>query len=204
MTNYEKMLNGELYSCDDKEIYRYYLEKCEFLDKFNATKFSDNKTREELIRGIFKKVGKNPVINKPFMCDYGRHISIGDNFYANFDCIILDVNDVEIGDNVFFAPRVCVYTAGHPIDKDVRNSGLEYGYKVKIGNSCWIGGNTVINPGVTIGDNVVIGSNSVVTKDIPSNVIAVGNPCKVIRQITQEDKIKWEEQRNKYYANLAK
>lgn len=139
------------------------------------------------------------MINKPFYCDYGCHISIGDNFYANFDCIFLDVNRITIGNNVFLAPRVSIYTAGHPIDKDVRNTGLEYGYEVKIGNDVWIGGNTVINPGVTIGDDVVIGSNSVVTKSIPSGVVAGGNPCRIIRKITEEDKLYWEKQAKDFY-----
>ncbi|MDE7100247.1 MAG: hypothetical protein K2O05_00150, partial [Anaeroplasmataceae bacterium] len=106
---------------------------------------------------------------------------------------------ITIGNNVFLAPRVSIYTAGHPIDKDVRNTGLEYGYEVKIGNDVWIGGNTVINPGVTIGDNVVIGSNSVVTKSIPSGVVAGGNPCRVIRKITKEDKLYWEKQAKDFY-----
>lgn len=200
MTQYERMKQGKLYSClvpDEKreEIRRRQLK---FLDAFNATAFGDYAERERLVRGLFKHVGSGVCINKPFYCDYGCHISVGDNFYANFDCIILDVNDVEIGNNVFFAPRVCVYTAGHPIDKDVRNRLLEYGWKVKIGNDVWVGGNTVINPGVTIGDNVVIGSNSVVTKDVPSNCVAAGNPCRVVRQITQKDRELWLAQANDF------
>ena len=109
---------------------------------------------------------------------------------------------MDIGDNVFFAPRVCIYTAGHPIDAEIRNVGLEFGKPVKIGNNVWVGGSTVINPGVTIGDNVVIGSGSVVTKDIPDNVIAVGNPCKVLRKITEEDRIYWQKQKEEYYNDL--
>ncbi len=204
MSQFDRMLEGKLYSCEIKDSKREEMNrnKIEFLDKFNSTSYGDYKAREELVRGLFKKVGKNICINKPFHCDYGSNISVGDNFYANFDCIILDVNTVEIGDNVFFAPRVSVYTAGHPIDKDVRNKMLEYGYKVKIGNDVWVGGNTVINPGVTIGDNVVIGSNSVVTKDIPSNCVAAGNPCRVIREITERDKEYWEKQAEDFYNSL--
>ena len=178
------------------------INRIKFLNKFNATDFGDFKKREKLIRKYFKSAGKNAVVNKPFFCDYGANITIGDNFYANFDCIILDVNSVEIGNNVFLAPRVCIYTAGHPIDKDVRAEMLEYGYKVKIGNDVWIGGNTVINPGVTIGDNVVIGSNSVVTKDIPSNCVACGNPCRVIREITEQDSKFWRAQAEDYYNEI--
>lgn len=116
--------------------------------------------------------GRNPGIHPSFHCDYGFPIRAGDNFYANYDCIILDVCPVTIGDNVMFGPRVCIYTAGHPLDAEIRATGIEFGKPVTIGNNVWIGGNTVINPGVTIGSNVVIGSGSVVTKDIPANVIA--------------------------------
>ncbi len=206
MSQVKRMLSGKLYCCavPDKEREEMYERRVKFMDEFNATGYGDFKTREKLVRDIFKHVGSNVMINKPFLCDYGCNISVGDNFYANFDCIILDVNEVEIGNNVMFAPRVCVYTAGHPIDKDVRNALLEYGYKVKIGNDVWVGGNTVINPGVTIGDNVVIGSNSVVTKDIPSNCVAAGNPCRVIRKITDDDKRFWEEQALDFYNDSKK
>lgn len=204
MSQYERMLQGKLYNSTvvDKKLEEMFDKRSRIMDEFNATGFGDFKTREKLVRELFKRVGKNVVINKPFYCDYGCNISVGDNFYANFNCVILDVNEVEIGDNVFFAPGVSVYTAGHPIDKDVRNAQLEYGYKVKIGNDVWIGGNTVINPGVTIGDNVVIGSGSVVTKDVPSNCVAAGNPCRVLRPITQADKEYWEQQAKDYYDNL--
>lgn len=153
---------------------------------------------------MFGKVGENICINKPFRCDYGINIEIGDNFYANFDCIILDVNKVIIGNNVLFAPRVSIYTAGHPIDKDVRNKMLEFGKQVIIGNDVWIGGNVIINPGVKIGNNVVIGSGSVVVKDIPSNVVAAGNPCKVIREITDLDKEYWSKLNDEYDREILK
>lgn len=149
-------------------------------------------------------LAKTVLSTNRFFCDYGCNISIGDNFYANYDCIMLDVNKITIGDNVFMAPRVCVYTAGHPIDKDVRNAQLEYGYSVTIGNDVWIGGNTVINPGVTIGNNVVIGSNSVVTHDIPDGVVACGNPCRVIRKITDDDALFWKQQADDFYADLQR
>ena len=198
MSEKERMLNGTLYCANDEELRKLFKRKARFLDEFNSTKYDDYLKREELIRGIFSHVGKNPMINKPFHCDYGCHISVGDNFYANFDCIFLDVNTITIGDNVFLAPRVSLYTAGHPIDKDVRREQLEFGKPIVIGNDVWIGGNVVVNPGVTIGDNVVIGSGSVVVTDIPSGVVACGNPCKVIRKITDEDKIYWEKEKQKY------
>ena len=143
---------------------------------------------EELLRGILGKAGKNVIINQPFHCDYGYNIEVGDNFFANYNLIILDVAKVRIGDNAQIAPNVSIYTAGHPIHPDSRNSGYEYGIDVTIGDNVWIGGNVVIMPGVTIGDNVVIGAGSVVTKDLPDNVIAVGNPCRVVREITEADR----------------
>ncbi len=119
----------------------------------------------------------------PFYCDYGYNIEVGDNFYANFGCVILDVNRVTIGDNVLLAPNVQIYTAGHPVDPEKRLTGKEYGKPVFIGNNVWIGGGVIICPGVKIGDNVTIGAGSVITRDIPNNTIAVGNPCKVIKSV---------------------
>lgn len=127
-------------------------------------------------------------INPPFYCDYGRHIEVGKNFFANYNCTIIDVAKVRIGDNCQLAPNVAIYTAGHPVHPDSRNSMYEYGIEVTIGDNVWVGGNTVILPGVHIGSNTVIGAGSVVTKDIPEWVIAGGNPCKVIRKITEEDR----------------
>lgn len=199
MTEKEKMLKGMLYICEDKELAQDGV-KCQLLTyEYNNTTVLDSARRQEIINELFKHVGKNPIIMPSFRCDYGCNISIGDNFFANYDCIIIDVCDVNIGNDVFLAPRVCIYTAAHPIDAEIRNTHLEYGKPVTIGNSVWIGGNTVINPGVTIGNNVVIGSGSVVTKDIPDNVVAVGNPCRVLREITQEDKKYWEAKRQEYY-----
>ena len=196
MTEKELMLNKNLYICEG-ELADLQNEKFQFLDVFNNTGYPEFEARAELARSFFKHVGKDPVINKPFHFDYGFNISIGDNFYANYNCMLLDVNEITIGDNVFLAPNVAIYTAGHPIDKDIRNEKLEYGYPVTIGNDVWIGGNAVINPGVNIGNNVVIGSGSVVTKDIPSNVVAAGNPCRVIRQITDKDREYWLNEKRK-------
>ncbi|ODJ50237.1 sugar O-acetyltransferase [Brochothrix thermosphacta] len=153
--------------------------------------------REELSKGIkaiFGNTGEAITVKQPFRCDYGANISVGENFYANYNCTILDVGPVTIGSNVQFAPNVSLFTAGHPVHPTSRNSGYEYGIAITIGDNVWIGGNTVVNPGVTIGENTVIGSGSVVTKDIPANVIAVGNPCRVFRAITEED-------RDYYYKN---
>ena len=142
----------------------------------------------ELIREILGKTGERILIEPPFHCDYGYNIEVGEDFYANYNLIILDVGRVRIGRNVMCAPNVAIYTAGHPVHPDSRNSGYEYGIDITIGDNVWIGGNVCIMPGVTIGDNAVIGAGSVVTKDIPAGVIAAGNPCRVLREITEDDR----------------
>ena len=144
--------------------------------------------RTEILKSILGKTGEVVHINEPFHCDYGYNIEVGENFFANYNLVILDVGKVRIGDNAQIAPNVSIYTAGHPVHPQSRNSGYEYGIDVTIGNNVWIGGNVCIMPGVTVGDNVVIGAGSVVTKDLPDNVIAVGNPCRVVREITEADR----------------
>lgn len=156
--------------------------------EFNQLHPSKEEEADQLIRSILGNAGENIHMEPPFHCDYGKNIEVGKNFYSNFNCTILDVGKVVIGDNVMFAPNVSIFTAGHPVHPDSRNSGYEYGIGVTIGDNVWIGGNVVINPGIAIGKNSVIGSGSVVTRDIPENVIAAGNPCKVIREITEEDR----------------
>ena len=143
---------------------------------------------QELLKQILGKTGENVWIEAPFHCDYGYNIEVGENFFANYNLVILDVGKVKIGKNAQFAPNVAIYTAGHPVHPDSRNSGYEYGIDVTIGDNVWLGGNTVVMPGVHIGNNVVIGGGSVVTKDIPDDVIAVGNPCRVLRKITEDDR----------------
>ena len=140
------------------------------------------------MRKILGNTGASFCILAPFWCDYGYNIEIGENFFANHNCIILDCAKVTFGDNVFIAPNCGFYTAGHPIDAERRNQGLEYARPIKVGDDVWFGGGVQVMPGVTIGSNTVIGSGSVVTKDIPSGVVAAGNPCRVIRPITEEDK----------------
>lgn len=197
MTEKERMLAGKLYRANDPELAADHARKWRMTHAINSAE-----RREDvlpLVKELLGELGEHSWIEPPFHCDYGSHIHIGRHFYANCDCIFLDVCDITIGDDVFIAPRVSIFTATHPIDAAVRNSEVEYGKPVKIGSSVWIGGNTVINPGVTIGDNVVIGSGSVVTKDIPSGVIAAGNPCRVLRPITGEDRRFWEEQAAEYW-----
>lgn len=156
--------------------------------EYNNLDPGDRETQQKIIRELFGRTGEWFNIEAPFRCDYGYNIEIGENFFANYNFIVLDVGKVVIGDNVQIAPNVSIYTAGHPLHPDSRNSGYEYGIGITIGDNVWIGGNTCIMPGVTIGNNVVIGAGSVVTKDIPDNMIAVGNPCRVVREITEADR----------------
>lgn len=156
--------------------------------EYNNIDPDDTQKKDLLIRSILGKTGDHVYFEPPFRCDYGTNIEVGDWFYANFNCTIVDVARVKIGECVLFGPNVSLFTAGHPIHPESRKTGVEYGVGITIGNSVWIGGNVVVNPGVTIGDNTVIGSGSVVTKDIPANVVAAGNPCRVIREITDSDR----------------
>lgn len=200
MTEKERMLNGKLY-CPFKVGDNSWEKSREVLEKFNSMPWNKERERMQLLKRIFGHLEDDAVIIPPFCCDKGTQIYIGRHFYANTGLLILDEADVRIGDHVFIAPRVCIYTASHPIDAGVRRKDLEIAKGVTIGDDVWIGGNVVINPGVTIGSNVVIGSGSVVTKDIPSGVIAAGNPCRVIRRITEEDREYWEEQERGYLAD---
>lgn len=157
------------------------------LQRLNTVDRSDFSEIGKIVKELLGK-SEDAFINPPFYCDYGSHIEVGKNFFANYNCTIIDVAKVKIGDNCQMAPNVAIYTAGHPLHPVSRSSMYEYGISVTIGDNVWIGGNTVIMPGVHIGNNTVIGAGSVVTKDIPDWVVAVGNPCRVIRQITEEDK----------------
>ena len=185
-TEKEKMLNEEYYDASGEELTKEREYAKDLCYDYNHTRPSEKEKLKNIIKKLFKSTGQNYRINPPFFCDYGYNISIGENFYSNYNLIILDVCEVNIGNNVFIGPNVGIYTAGHPVNVELRNDGLEYGKKIKIGNNVWIGGNVCILPGVTIGDNVTIGAGAVVTKDIPSNVTAFGNPCKVHKKNKDE------------------
>lgn len=188
MNQKERMLAGLPYKAwlDGLEEERFVCKKKLF--EFNQLLPKEKDMIPRMLKNILGKTGNNIWIEVPFHCDYGWNIEVGENFFANYNLTILDVGKVTIGNNVQIAPNVSIYTAGHPIHPDSRNTGYEYGIPITIGDNVWIGGNVVILPGVNIGNNVVIGAGSVVTKDIPDNMIAVGNPCKVVREITEEDR----------------
>ncbi|MGI6009955.1 MAG: sugar O-acetyltransferase [Ruminococcus sp.] len=186
MTEKEKRDAGLIYNANyDEELEREMLETQDKCFLYNQILPSKKRERDEQMRKILGKTKNNFEIRSPFHCDYGYNIEIGENFYANHNCVILDGAKVTFGDNVFIAPDCGFYTAGHPLDKKQRSEGLEYAYPITVGNDVWFGAGVRVMPGVTIGSNVVIGAGSVVTKDIPDNVVAAGNPCRVIREIEQ-------------------
>ena len=181
-TEYEKMLAGELYDASDELLFQMRVNARNIMQEYNQTSY-DKKQRELLLKKLLGKSGKNIDIQTPFFCDYGVHIETGDNFFANFNCVFLDCNYIKFGDNVFLGPNVQIYAAHHPVIAAERIKGPELASPITIGNNVWIGGSAIICAGVTIGENTTIGAGSVVVKNIPANVVAVGNPCRVIKQL---------------------
>ena len=187
MTGKERREKGLLFIADDQDWVEMKNARRQ-LQKLNNMDRSDFLAINSLVRELFGRADESTFLNPPFFCDYGSNIFVGKNCFINYNCTILDNGKVTLGDNCMLAPNVSIYTAGHALYPDSRNLGYEYGIDITIGNNVWIGGNTVILPGINIGDNVVIGAGSVVTKDIPAWSFAAGNPCKVIRKITEDDK----------------
>jgi len=181
-TEYQKMLAGELYDAGDGELMSLRIKARELIHACNQTMY-DKEKRSAILQQLGIKAGSNIDIQVPFFCDYGCHIETGDNFFANFNCIFLDCNYIKIGDNVFLGPGVQIYTAHHPVIAAERIKGPELASPVTIGNNVWVGGGSIICAGVSIGDNTTIGAGSVVVKNIPANVVAVGNPCTVIKKL---------------------
>jgi maltose O-acetyltransferase len=179
----EKMLAGELYQAFGEELFLERQKAKRLCRHFNATTEDQMSERDAFLRQLLGSCGANAFVEPSFRCDYGYNIHVGDNFYANYDLIILDVCEVRIGHNCMIAPRVSIFTAAHPVDAPTRISGLEFGKPITIGDNVWIGGHAVINPGVTIGNNVVIAAGAVVTRDVPDNVVVGGVPAKVLRQL---------------------
>ena len=191
MTEKEKMQRHVLYDANyDEELIEERKVAKDLCYDFNQLRPSDEEGQQGLLSRLLGKVGKNTCIIAPFWCDYGYNIEVGDNFFANHNTVILDGAKVTFGDNVFVAPNCGFYTAGHPIDAARRNQGLEYAHPITVGSDVWIGAGVQVMPGVTIGSNVVIGAGAVVVKDIPDNVVAVGNPCRVVRAITEADRLR--------------
>lgn len=188
-TEKQKAKAGKLYDANyDIELVAERNHCKEVCYDYNQLRPSQKAEREQIIRQLFGSTGKDFCVEQPFYCDYGYNIHIGENFYSNVNCVMLDGASITFGDNVFVAPNCGFYTAGHPFDVKQRNAGLEYAYPIKIGNNVWIGAGVSVLPGVTIGDNSVIAAGSVVTKDIPAGVLAAGCPCHVIRDISDNDR----------------
>jgi maltose O-acetyltransferase len=181
-TEYQKMLAGELYDASDNELMQMRINARTLMMDYNQTEYN-KEHREKLLRKLFGKIGKNIDIQTPLYVDYGCHIETGDNFFANYNCVFLDCNYIKMGNNVFLGPNVQIYAAHHPILASERIKGPELGSPIAIGNNVWIGGGSIICAAVTIGDNITIGAGSVVVKNIPANVVAVGNPCRVIKKL---------------------
>lgn len=183
-----KMHNGEIYDPNADSILQVQMDCLELLYEYNLTRPHEQKRRQELLKKMFAEIGENCYIEPPFHANWGgRHVHFGKNVYANFNLTMVDDTHIFVGDYTLFGPNVTVATAGHPILPQLRQRGLQYNMPVHIGKNCWIGAGAVLVPGVTIGDHVVIGAGSVVTKDLPDNVVAVGNPCRVLRQINEHD-----------------
>lgn len=188
MTQKERLEKGMLYNPGDQEIMDEQFPYLDLLSEFNALPSSAVKQREALMKKMFGSCGENCYIQPPFYANWsGHHLHIGNNFYANFNFTIVDDADVYIGDNVMIGPNVTIATAGHPVEVTLRKRALQFSLPVHIGNNVWIGAGAIILPGITIGDNSVIGAGSIVTKDVPANVVAVGNPCRVLRTISKKD-----------------
>ena len=195
MTERERMLSGQLYDAGDETLTAARGRAKRLTWRYHQLDPTDWDSRTQILQELLGHLGEDSWIEPPFRCDYGTQISIGDHFFANYDCIFLDVAPITIGNRVMFGPRVCLYTAGHPLAAATRNTGLEFGKPIAIGDDVWLGGNVVVLPGVTIGAGTVVAAGSVVRRDLPPHVLAAGNPCQVLRPITEADRLKWEAQK---------
>lgn len=193
MTARELQQKGCLYPLDE-ELLQAHLNAMRITRLLNAVPETGRQEKMQLVQELFAYAGEGAYVETPFYCDYGCNIRVGKNFFCNYDCVFLDCGPITIGDNVMLGPKVALYAVNHPIDPVVRSTGYDFPEPITIGSNVWIGGSAVVCPGVTIGDNTVIGAGSVVTKDIPANVVAAGNPCRVIRPVTQADTDYWNRQ----------
>lgn len=188
MTEWEKLLAGQIYDDFDDELFQRRIEAKKLFRAYNRTEDAQTETRQELLTALFNSVGKNVWIEPDFRCEFGKNISIGNHVYINFGAVILDCAEVSIGENTLIGPNLGIYAVNHAIDAEERINGGCIGKAVHIGKNVWLGGDVKILAGVVIGDNTVIGAGSVVTKSVPANVIAAGNPCRILRSITKKDK----------------
>ncbi|RSX55750.1 galactoside O-acetyltransferase [Bifidobacterium dolichotidis] len=198
--NWQRMIAGELYISHDAYTTQNNMRKRKIIQQLERADYDAFDERNRLFHELFAEAGEGLFIEMPFNCDYGSNIRVGNNFYANMNCIFLDVAPITIGDNVFIGPQVGLYTPYHPVDAEVRNQKLEGGLPITIGNDVWIGGHATICPGVTIGDDVVVGAGAVVTKDVANHTIVAGNPARKIREITDEDREYWQSKAEQYFA----
>ncbi len=194
MTEWQKMQDGDIYNDFDQDLFNRRVEAKQLFRAYNRTEDNEVEKRKEIMQKLFKSVGKNIWIEPDFRCEFGKNITIGSDVYINFGCVILDCGQVTIGNNTLIGPNVGIYDANHVLDAEERIAGGLKPGNVHIGNRVWIGGNTILLPNITIGDDTVIGAGSIVTHDIPSGVVAVGNPCRVLRKITEKDKVGYKRQ----------
>ena len=189
MTEREKIHSGDIYQPGDPAIMAEQMVYADLLMVYNTVPHSQMERREALLKQMFAEIGEGCYVEAPFYANWGgHHVHFGKNVYANYGLTLVDDTHIYVGDGTMFGPHVTIATAGHPIDPQLREKGLQYNMSVHIGRNCWLGAGVIVLPGVTIGDNTVIGAGSIVTRDIPSNVVAVGNPCRVMRQVSQHDR----------------
>lgn len=187
MTAKERMQSGKLYFCTDEEIANEQTQCLEIVYDYNHTRPSESQKREQILKKLLAEIGENCYIEPPLHANWGKYTHFGSNVYANFNLTLVDDTDIFVGDNVMIGPNVVIATAGHPVNPALRLQAAQFNISVHIGNNVWIGAGAIVLPGVHIGDNSVIGAGSIVTKDIPANVVAVGNPCRVLREINERD-----------------
>lgn len=198
-----RMHTGEIYFPGDEEITKWQIKCLDRLYEFNITRPSEGEKRQLMLKEMFAEIGEGCYIEPPFHANFGgAHVHFGKNVYANFNLTCVDDTHIYVGDYTMFGPNVTIAAAGHPILPELREKGYQYNMSVRIGRNCWIGAGAIILPGITIGDNVVVGAGSVVTKDLPSNVVAVGNPCKVLREVNEHDKEYYFKNRKIVWDNL--
>ena len=189
MTEREKIHSGDIYQPGDPEIMAEQVRYLDMLKEYNAISHLEQDNRDAMLKRMFAEIGENCYVETPFHANWGgHHVHFGKNIYANFNLTLVDDTHIYVGDYTMFGPNVTIATAGHPIDPDLRRQGLQYNMPVHIGKNCWLGAGVIVMPGVTIGDNTVIGAGSIVTRDIPAGVVAVGNPCRVLREVGEHDR----------------